>query len=343
MKVGKAELQSLRVWRLLLAGPAVGVFIFGLMIQGWWVGEVLRVLSPRDCDADDLAAASKQLNCKAADVHGLVLAGPNGAGYSIILGYPAGLAWYFSMRVAVTLADADVSAVIARARGSVLADEERWSAEVADPALRLGTHTMRLLSNGWGPGTGFCCLLFMLMSLGNFIGLVREIRADADQENARAVLRKAVGVFAGVFAPMLIAFNAAQVSSLCDTLKTNINSLRTRWGSTEKMGTVHDRTYPLLCTLERLNLGQGLGFVVYSKVVDRKTLNFAGLSVTSFLGTAIPLIMATMPPPSPQPQAAELCADLTESQRIGLEAWRAMANLTCTLNVTVGPGGVFVN
>ena len=44
-----------------------------------------------------------------------------------------------------------------------------------------------------------------------------------------------------------------------------------------------------------MNNGQGLGFTVFSKVIDKKTLNMIVLSVGSFYGTVIPLIMAFQP------------------------------------------------
>ena len=49
---------------------------------------------------------------------------------------------------------------------------------------------------------------------------------------------------------------------------------------------------------ERLNNGQGLGFRVFTKVIDKKTLNVIMVTVGSFYSTAIPLIMAFMPDPT---------------------------------------------
>ena len=42
-------------------------------------------------------------------------------------------------------------------------------------------------------------------------------------------------------------------------LMNAINQLRMEWQSTEDAQAVHQRTYPLQCTLERMNQGQGLG------------------------------------------------------------------------------------
>eukprot|EP01052_Picozoa_sp_SAG31_P018756 SAG31_NODE_1342_length_8700_cov_12.667829_3_plen_129_part_00 len=57
---------------------------------------------------------------------------------------------------------------------------------------------------------------------------------------------------------------------------------------------IHTRTFPLLFTLERLNTRQGLGFIVWSKVIDRKTLNWIAMSVISFAGAVLPVIVALM-------------------------------------------------
>ena len=46
---------------------------------------------------------------------------------------------------------------------------------------------------------------------------------------------------------------------MCDDLMNAINNLRLEWLSTEDAQAVHQRTYPLQCTLERMNQGQGLG------------------------------------------------------------------------------------
>ena len=60
-------------------------------------------------------------------------------------------------------------------------------------------------------------------------------------------------------APLLVSTDVAHVSSMCDDLMNAINNLRLEWLSTEDAQVVHQRTYPLQCTLERMNQGQGLG------------------------------------------------------------------------------------
>ena len=59
--------------------------------------------------------------------------------------------------------------------------------------------------------------------------------------------------------PLLICADVADVSSMCDSLMNAINDLRLEWTSTEDAQSIHQRTFPLQCTLERMNQGQGLG------------------------------------------------------------------------------------
>jgi hypothetical protein len=93
------------------------------------------------------------------------------------------------------------------------------------------------------------------------------------------------------------------------------------------------------CCRERLNNGQGLGFTIFSKVVDKKTLNMIVFSVGSFYGTVIPLIMAFMPDPvstsgeSIQCLGAEECAALG---RVWLEG--GCVALNDTIGTVLGGG-----
>jgi hypothetical protein len=59
---------------------------------------------------------------------------------------------------------------------------------------------------------------------------------------------------------------------------------------------IHNRCFPLQCTPEWLNSGQGLGFMVLNKVVDKKTLTMIVVGLVSFLGSAIPILIAVSDP-----------------------------------------------
>ena len=70
---------------------------------------------------------------------------------------------------------------------------------------------------------------------------------------------------------------------------------------------------------ERLNHGQGLGFRVFTKVIDKKTLNLIMVTVGSFYSTVIPLIMAFMPDPVAQTTGGQ-CLSADEYAALG-RAW----------------------
>jgi len=209
---------------------------------------------------------------------------------SLCIGYPAGMAWYFSMKVraidcsfsacfstllrqqfvvwlplqvAVVLSLDDVTNVMKTTTKSALLDDGTWSTNVARPTIRLATETMPNLSRGWGTGTGFTAVLFAIITILNFIGVVHDIRIGA---KSTSILRRTGGVVGGAISPFLLAIDAAHVSSRCDHLLKSINSLRLEWASTETAKAVHARVYPLQVTLNELNHGQGLGFTIFTKV-----------------------------------------------------------------------------
>ena len=124
---------------------------------------------------------------------------------------------------------------------------------------------------------------------------------------------------------------------LC-TLLNAINDLRLSWPSTKDAQTVHERAFPLQYTLRSMNNSQGLGFCVFGKVVDKKTLNVIGISVVSFVSTAVPLLMAVLVPDAVAREGE--CA-LTELEASTIRA--VMSNESCSYNMTLdailaGPG-----
>ena len=106
-----------------------------------------------------------------------------------------------------------------------------------------------------------------------------------------------LGVGCSVVIPLLLASDVAHVSSLCDTLVNQLHELRLQWPSTEEAKEVHARGFPLQGTLERVNNKQGLGFTVFGKVVDKRTLNVILISAISFFSTVVPIVITLMPNP----------------------------------------------
>jgi hypothetical protein len=191
------------------------------------------------------------------------------------------IAWYFSMRVAVQLSQDEVVAVAKSATRETLSDDFEWTSKVAQPAIKLATGTMNHLSRGWGTGTGLTALMCAFASIGNFMGVVHDIRIGDTED----VPRRAAGCIGAAVAPFVIAADTAHVStcwcappapnprlthtflsavllavvadrtfsrcgrSISDRLMRAINDLRLEWASSEDAELVHRRTFPLQCTL----------------------------------------------------------------------------------------------
>ena len=78
----------------------------------------------------------------------------------------------------------------------------------------------------------------------------------------------------------------------------------------------------------------GLGFTVFTKVLDRKTLNILMISVGSFFGTALPLIIALMP--DSEQKLGEAACDLDEHQVASIRVAMMTRNRSCSYaNVTL--------
>ena len=92
-------------------------------------------------------------------------------------------------------------------------------------------------------------------------------------------------------------------------------------------------SHAVCCCRERLNNGQGLGFTIFSKVVDKKTLNMIVFSVGSFYGTVIPLIMAFMPDPVSTSGESIQCLGAEEYAALG-RVW--LEGGCVALNDTIG-------
>jgi hypothetical protein len=300
-KVAASHVARLQKWRNVLMIPAILCFLFSLSVANF--GRMLLSNLLFDTQHEDIPRND------ILQLRPMLLVVP-GAVTSIGFGYPMAIVWYFSMKVGVTLAEDEVMQVARRTTPEALKDDSTWSTTVAQPAIDLATGTLAHLSSGYGTGTGWTAFMCAWISVANFFGIVHKIRGgpddgETDADFAEGVMRKSLGcVGAALF---IVAVDLAAVSTRCDRLLKSINSLRLSWASTEEASSVHLCTFPLQCTLKELNNGQGLGFVVFSKVIDKKTLNLIAFSVASFFGTVIPLIMAFMPDPPSEGTVEGVC------------------------------------
>ena len=156
---------------------------------------------------------------------------------------PSAFLWYLSMKVAVALAEDDVAELVRAATPEAVNDDGVWTRTVAQPAIKLATHTMAELSGGWGMGTGIGAVVCWLAALGNTIELLSKIhnkeRAADTLPWELELLKSAVGAFVSGCLPLLLAKDLAHVSSLCDTLLNRINSLRLEWTDTATAQEIH--------------------------------------------------------------------------------------------------------
>eukprot|EP01051_Picozoa_sp_SAG22_P019933 SAG22_NODE_3844_length_1505_cov_2.236842_1_plen_334_part_10 len=187
---------------------------------------------------------------------------------SLLIGWPAGFCWYASLKVAVVLSRGDVQAVVECVEPAALRDDAAWCTKIARPSIRLATHTMPHLSQ-FGDGVGLAALICLTGSVASFIGVVHAILfpeqlgmgsaeeegSDPIEDGGTGMARKILAMVGRALAPVLLAKDVADVSSLCDVLVNVLNELRLEWSTTAGAQEVHNRTYPLQMTLERLNGG----------------------------------------------------------------------------------------
>jgi hypothetical protein len=178
-------------------------------------------------------------------------------------GFAAGPAWYLTLKIAVCLSQDDVIEVVKRATPTSVADDDKWAAAVAQPALALGKSTMKHLSAGWGVGTALAFLICWIISFANFLSLIHNSVFDEDYIPVKHGFTTIT--FASL--PLIISADVAHVSSMCDELLNSINELKMTWSSTEEAQAIHARVFPLQTTLLNMNQGQGLG-VSFKTTID---------------------------------------------------------------------------
>ena len=176
---------------------------------------------------------------------------------------PSAILWYLSMKVAVALAEDDVAELVRAATPQAVNDDAAWTRTVAQPAIKLATHTMADLSDGWGKGTGIGAVICWMQALGHGVELMAKIHNKIwEAEGGRRavdslpweleLLKSAAGAFVFGCLPLLLAKDLAHVSSLCDTLLNRINSLRLEWTDTATAQEIHQVSDRLPCRQRHL-------------------------------------------------------------------------------------------
>eukprot|EP01052_Picozoa_sp_SAG31_P043107 SAG31_NODE_7077_length_1792_cov_1.193986_1_plen_415_part_01 len=199
-------------------------------------------------------------------------------GLHSILTYTLTTAPFFhALKIASIVTAHKVDRVIDAVRRVEPASTE-WETEVCAPALLLATETLPQLSTGFGPSVGLFTVSWWIYALGTVCFFL---------DNGQPAL--IVFGLLGVLCPFLAARDVSATSSRCDDLRQELNCKRvTDLGS-------HTIVDALEQALDRLNQRQGLGFVVYTVVIDKKMQTRILLSVGTMLSTALPLIFALKP------------------------------------------------
>eukprot|EP01051_Picozoa_sp_SAG22_P009030 SAG22_NODE_724_length_7634_cov_11.669808_3_plen_175_part_00 len=107
------------------------------------------------------------------------------------IGLPSAILWYLSMKVAVALAEDDVAELVRAATPQAVNDDGVWTRTVAQPAIKLATHTMAELSDGWGTGTGIGGGDLLDASLGERCGTHDK---DTQQDMGKRHTGRSLGV-----------------------------------------------------------------------------------------------------------------------------------------------------
>ena len=144
-----------------------------------------------------------------------------------------------------------------------------------------------------------------------------------------------------VTVPFGLGMEPAHTSTMCDQHVASLNRLVL--SDVARFARIH----PIVATLRTENNGQGVGFKVFGKVLDKKSLRALAIGVYSFLATVVPVLHAALDTEhfldAPISSNVTACSGLSAVQAAQLEAFRMMENSSCVWNLTIGPAGVIVN
>ena len=331
-RINARDAQNLQTWARLLACVSVPPVLFGVLaaIVGAVGGSVYGIVSGTITFEDKWREGTLVFSFFIVPAYI----------FSMCAVLPLSCGWYLSLKIGAALARDDVAEVVVHVTPDVLHDDEAWTAKVAKPAIKL-TSTMADLSVGWGRGTGVSFIVCWMFGASRFARLL-DMMGDDEPGELFTWIRTIFPCIGFMVAPLIISADVAAVSTQCDELQSAINDLRLCWESSAAAKRVHDRVFPLQCTLERLNVHQGLGFLVFGRVMDKRTLNMILAAVASFIGGLVPLVAAVMP--SHRSWKLGDDGDACTLDALQEEEVKSMAvahaklvagNATCTFNFTI--------
>lgn len=233
--------------------------------------------------------------------------------------------WLLSLKLAAALGAAKVDAIRRSVQRLDVAtcSQEEWEVQVRQPTIKLSHEVLPALTK-WGSGIAtifigifgeWLCFIPLAVGTGDY-GWVTII---------------------GVFflpIPLLVAVWPAGVSSRCNDMLEQLNELRCLGD-----GSAHERVFPLETYLRQVNKGQGIGFKIFSAVVDRRALKQLALAIGGSLSTGL-TIAASITAPAEEAALHQQVCGLELGHQAYLQATVALFNASCTYRVEVGPAGV---
>ena len=234
---------------------------------------------------------------------------------------PFAIMFYIALKIGAMLASVAVrnQTEIIKATSPKTDD---WEAKAVSGCMRLIKVVLPSMSDGFSSGLLSFFAAFWLFSFGMGLDMLLGSRSQSILDWFLA------GCFA--FLPLGMSLGAATTSTQCDSLQESLNDKRC-----ESINDSDEKLERLERSLERCNRGQGLGFVVGGRVMDRRTLQLIGASMCGALTTVVPLIFGLNPPTSFVNINMEMCA-LSDTQTASVQAALLDANASCSYdNVTL--------
>ena len=215
-------------------------------------------------------------------------------------------------------------------------DKADWKTLVAD-ALALDK-VMAQLSSGWSTGlagfTMFCTAIFS----GFFCQFVNKpyydaIAAQPAGSSTQNTMPKGLLIFNMIVfssIPLLISNDVAYTSSKCDNLMNTLNDLGIKHGEKH-----HVRIDLLETRLRWLHNSQGLGFVIFGMVLDRRSLGKLAAAIGGGLINVITWVLAMSDEANAVAAGGNSTCAFNAQQLAGLQAAMVGRNETCGYNSTL--------
>ena len=243
------------------------------------------------------------------------------SGLYTVVGGPSICVLVFSMVIGAALANRQILQLI-EAVDHTTPSDRAWT-DVEEKCVKLADEIMPAVSNGWGTMTIIFIITYWLVGFGQFVSWLRY------SSWFNAVFTILIFAFS-----LLVFWPLAVTSSNCDRLMIAFNKRRLAHVGDRD---AHHKILEVEIALRRLNLDQGLGFVIAGTVVDQRKIKQLFLAVGTSLSPVFATVMALRPAPTIETTYECL---LSDNQAMALQSIAATFDSSCIFNVTIGPSGV---